>query len=78
MQRRTIILAAAIALFVGATASAQQKADPKGGISADMLKEIRKGYEGTAADKAIKNALNSTAISVLAANSENIAMIDTH
>ena len=71
-------MAAVIALFLGATASAQQKADPKGGISADMLKEISKGYEGTASDKAIKNALNTTGINVLAANSENIAMIDTH
>ena len=78
MQRKTIILAAALALILGGTASAQQKADPKGGISTDMLKEIRKGYEGTASDKAIKNALNTTGINVLAANSENIAMIDTH
>ena len=78
MKRISIILAAALALAISGTISAQQKADPKGGISADMLKEIRKGYEGTASDKAIKNALNTTAIGVLAANSENIAMIDTH
>ena len=71
-------MAAALAMILGGTASAQQKADPKGGISTDMLKEIRTGYQGTASDKAIKNALNSTGISVLAANSENIAMIDTH
>ncbi|MBQ3979068.1 MAG: C1 family peptidase [Bacteroidales bacterium] len=78
MQRRTIIMAAALAMILGGTASAQQKADPKGGISTEMLKEIRTGYQGTASDKAIKNALNSTGINVLAANSENIAMIDTH
>ena len=78
MKRISIILAAALALVISDNLSAQQKADPKGGISADMLKEIRKGYEGTASDKAIKNALNTTAIGVLAANSENIAMIDTH
>ena len=78
MKRIPIILAAALALVISGNLSAQQKADPKGGISADMLKEIRKGYEGTASDKAIKNALNTTAIGVLAANSENIAMIDTH
>ena len=78
MKRISIILAAALALVISGNLSAQQKADPKGGISADMLKEIRKGYEGTASDKAIKNALNTTAIGVLAANSENIAMIDTH
>ena len=78
MYRRTLILAAALAFTLGTTASAQQKADPKGGISADMLKEIQKGYEGTASEKAIRNALNTTAINVLATNAENIAMIDTH
>ncbi len=78
MKKSITILSAAIAILACGTISAQQKADPKGGISAEMLKEIRKGYEGTPADKAIKNALNTTAIGVLAANSENIAMIDTH
>ena len=43
-----------------------------------MLKEIKKGYQGTASDKAIRNALNTTGINVLAANAENAAMIDTH
>ena len=78
MKKSITILSVVIALLACGTVPAQQKADPKGGISADMLKEIRKGYEGTSSDKAIKNALNSTAIGVLAANSENIAMIDTH
>ena len=78
MKKATLILTAALGILSCGMASAQQKADPKGGISPDMLKEIHKGYEGTAADKAIKNALNSTSIGVLAANSENIAMIDTH
>ena len=78
MQRRIIIIAAAIALIACGSASAQQKADPKGGISAEMLKEIKKGYQGTASDKAIRNALNTTGINVLAANAENAAMIDTH
>ena len=50
----------------------------QGGISADMLKEISKAYEGNANDKAIRNALNTTSISVLAENAENMAMIDTH
>ena len=78
MQKRIIIIAAALALTICGTASAQQKSDPKGGISADMLKEIKKGYQGTASDKAIRNALNTTGINVLASNAENAAMIDTH
>ena len=61
MRQSTIILVAAIALLFSGVASAQQKADPKGGISPEMLKEIRTGYEGTASDKAIKNALNNFA-----------------
>ena len=43
-----------------------------------VLAEISKGYEGTGADKAIKNALATTPINTLAINSENAAMIDTH
>ena len=77
MYRRTFILAASLLVLSGTVASAQKQSD-KGGISAEMLTEIRKGYEGTASDKAIRNALNAAAINVLAANSENIAMIDTH
>ena len=69
-MRKTILLAAS--LLVSVTLFAQ------GGISADMLREISSAYEGTAADKALRNALNSTQINVLAASAENIAMIDTH
>ncbi len=78
MKTNHIILTAFLLLSFGISAQAQQKTDPNGGISAQMLTEIRKGYEGTSSDKAIRNALNTTGINVLAANSENIAMIDTH
>ena len=69
-MRKTFLLAAS--LLVSVTLFAQ------GGISADMLREISSAYEGNAADKALRNALNSTQINVLAASAENIAMIDTH
>ena len=49
-----------------------------GGLSADILSEIKTGYQGTAADKAIRNALNTTPMATLAANAEKAAMIDTH
>lgn len=49
-----------------------------GGITPDVLKEIKTGYEGSAADKAIRNALNTTVITTLATNAEAGAMIDTH
>lgn len=71
MKKITII--AAMLLSVGAFAQTKD-----GGISKEMLTEISKGYEGSASDKAIRNALNATSISVLATNAENLAMIDTH
>ena len=61
-----------VALF-GLAAAAQQT----GSITPEMLSEIRGGYAGTPADKAIRNALNAASITVLAANAENAGMIDT-
>jgi len=70
-------------LFVAAVCAAclvsgQIFAQDNGGISPQMLQQIKAGYQGTAADKAVKNALAGTAIGTLAVNSENSAMIDTH
>lgn len=77
MNKRTFILAAALMVLSGTGLFAQKQSE-NGGISAEMLTEIRKGYEGTASDKAIRNALNADAINVLATNAGNMAMIDTH
>ena len=55
--------------------SAQQN---NGGISAEMMKEIRLGESGSAAEKAARNALALNAVSELATNAENLAMIDTN
>lgn len=71
MKKTLVIIAALLAAF---TSFAQTK---NGGISAAMLSEIQKGYEGTPADKAIRNALNGTPIAILSENAENMAMIDT-
>ena len=73
MRRITTIFAALLL-----AASLPLSLSAQGGISADMLKEISKAYEGNANDKAIRKALNTTSISVLAENAENMAMIDTH
>ena len=51
-------------------------AQSNGGITPEMLSEIQKGYEGTTADKAIRNALNGTDFNVLAVNAERAASID--
>lgn len=63
-----------IALALASIAAAAQN---YGSITPEMLTEIQKGYEGNAADKAIRNAINSTPINTLAMNAENIAMINT-
>ncbi|MBQ9713247.1 MAG: C1 family peptidase [Bacteroidales bacterium] len=74
-MKKVFLVAALGLLSVGAFA---QKSDPKGGLTPEMLAEISKGYAGTPSDKAIRNALNTTQINVLATNAENLAMIDTH
>lgn len=55
-------------------ASAQNKA---GGISADILKDLNASYQGSAQDKAIRNALSGTSMTVLAASADRQAMPDT-
>ncbi|MBQ9185649.1 MAG: C1 family peptidase [Bacteroidales bacterium] len=73
-MKKIIIIAA---MFLGITAFAQNQT-AGGGISGDILKEISKGYEGSAADKALHNALNAEQINVLAMQPDNIVKIDRH
>ncbi|MCQ2073202.1 MAG: C1 family peptidase [Bacteroidaceae bacterium] len=68
------IIAAAV-LTVAMSVQAQNN---NGGISAEMLDEIRNGYSDTPAEKAVRNALAGQSIAVLAVNADNAAMIDTH
>ena len=76
-MKKALFLTASLLLALSAFAQ-KPAGDPKGGISADMLKQISASYEGNATDKALRNAINSTPINVLAASAEQIAMIDTH
>ena len=77
-MKRIFLTAAMAAFFAVSVVHAQQRAaSAEGGISAEMLSEISKGYVGDAKDKAIKNALFGTSIATLSVNSENAAMIDT-
>ena len=71
-MKKTFLVAA---LLLTATAFAQ---NPKGGISAEMLKDLQGAYEGNATDKALRNALNAASIGTLATSTDRIAMIDTH
>lgn len=72
-MKRIFLLAAA--LVVAATVNAQQS---KGGITAEMMQEIRLGQTNSQAEKAARNALAINPISELATNADNLAMIDTH
>ncbi len=82
-MKKILLTFASLAVF---SAAAFSQVLPKGtaalsadgGLTSEILSEISKGYEGTASDKAIKNALAGTSIATLAVNSENAAMIDTH
>ena len=76
-MKKTLLLCTTLLLSLQAFAQ-KPAGDPKGGISADMLKQISASYQGNATDKALRNALNSTPINTLAASAEQIAMIDTH
>ena len=53
-------------------------AQKSGGITGDMLEQIRKGYGDTPAEKAVRNALAGQSIATLAVNADNLAMMDTH
>ena len=78
-MKRLVLTVAVATLCAGYPAFAQQTAgSPEGGISAEMLSEICKGYAGDADDRAIRNALAGSSIATLAVNADNAAMIDTH
>ncbi len=65
-----------VSLLLVVTAIAM--AEKSGGIDERMLAAMRAGYAATPEQKAIKNALAKTSIAVLAQNSEQPAMCDTH
>ena len=64
-----------LALMAVGTLSAQQN---KGGITEEMMQEIRSGQTNSQAEKAARNALALNSVSELATNADNLAMIDTN
>lgn len=72
---KTIILAAALMASLALPATAQTK---NGGISKDMLREIRQQQAPAASNKALFNALSANSIDNLARNYANQGAIDTH
>ncbi len=69
------ILTLALGLMAVGTLSAQQD---KGGITEEMMQEIRLGNTNSQAEKAARNALALNPITELATDADNLAMIDTH
>lgn len=70
-MKKNIMLACLMAMALGAQAQ-------QGGITQDMLNQIKSSYKHTPADKAIYNAMAETSIAVLAKNYENLANFDTN
>ena len=50
----------------------------KGGISSEMLQQIKQSYQGTSTDKAIRNAICNNDINKLAINIDNKNNFDTY
>lgn len=70
-MKKNIMLACLMAMALGAQAQ-------QGGITQDMLNQIKSSYKHAPADKAIYNAMAETSIAVLAKNHENLANFDTN
>ena len=73
MNKQTILITLGLMLAVGATAQSRQ-----GGISEQMLTQIRKQQTATASDRALHNAIAANAIDDLAKNHQNAGEFDTH
>ena len=69
------VITLALTLMTAGAVFAQQD---KGGITAEMMQQIRSSQTNTQAERAARNALAINPISELATNAENLAMIDTH
>ncbi len=74
MRKRNLWMAAC-AVSLALSAQAQQG---NGGISEQMLQQIKQSYQGTAADKAIHNAIANNDINKLAINAESLNHMDTY
>ena len=73
MSKKIVLIAIAAMMTLGVVAQSKD-----GGISDDMLEQMRKSYTTSPEQRAIKNALASTPIPKLIINSENLAAIDKH
>ena len=76
-MKRTILLLAA-AMLMAIPCQAQKNAPSNGGISSEMMQQIKKSYGGNAADKALRNVLVNNSPAKLALNYENATAFNSH
>ena len=76
MTIKPIITLALAAMTLGA--AAQTVSAGKGGITTEMLQQIKQANKPNPADRALRNALAGTSINQLATNADNVDAHDTH
>ena len=83
-MKRFLLFIATAMLFAVPT-EAQKKstknmptAAPTGGITTEMMQQMKKSYAGTASDKALRNILVTNSPAKLALNYENATAFDSH
>ena len=81
MKTKYFALALA-AMLVSGGAMAQKKtaAQPQdnGGITTEMMQQMKKGFGGSASDKALRNIMVNQSPAKLAMNYENATKFDSH
>ena len=81
MTKKYLTLALGTMLVCGgAMAQNKKKAQPEynGGITTEMMQQMKKGFGGNASDKALRNIMVNNAPNKLAMNYENATKFDSH
>ena len=84
MTKKYLVLAlGAMLVFGNATAQKKQQAagsgqQAAGGITPEMMQQMKQGFAGTASDKALRNILVNNSPAKLAMNYENATKFDSH
>lgn len=77
MKKLTLVLAAALLLAVPTQAQKKNTAN-NGGITPEMMQQMKKSYGNNAADKALRNIMVTNSPAKLALNHENATAFDSH
>ena len=75
------IALAIVSLLISGSAMAQKKQTAQqynGGITSEMMQQMKKGFGGNASDKALRNIMVNNAPNKLAMNYENATKFDSH